>query len=67
VSFLSNGFWRGVIAGSIIGGIVGVLMSPKVPDETRERWVDRGRQLRNRAERLIRRARNDIDEALEER
>jgi len=64
---LSNGFWRGVIAGSIIGGIVGALLAPQVPDETRERWMDRGKQLRNRAERLIRRARNDIDEALEER
>ncbi|HCJ09632.1 MAG TPA: hypothetical protein DHW14_00500 [Clostridiales bacterium] len=63
---LARGFWSGVLAGSIIGGIVGALFAPSMNPETRDQLMERGRELRRKAELLVRRAERKIDEALEE-
>lgn len=59
-----SSFWRGVLTGSIIGGIIGAMFAPTVKPEVREQWAERGRGLRKRAERMVRRAADEMDEAL---
>lgn len=64
---MARGFWRGLIAGSIIGGFLGAVFAPSMKPEFRERVLERGRHLRKRAERLMGRARREVDEAMDER
>jgi hypothetical protein len=64
---LARGFWRGVIAGSIIGGLLGAWFAPSMKPGLRERVAERGRNMRRRADHLMRRARSEMDEAMEQR
>ena len=63
---MTRSFWRGVLAGGIIGGMIGAIFAPTVRPDVRERWVERGRGLRQRAERLVRRAADELEETMEQ-
>jgi hypothetical protein len=56
-----------MIAGSIIGGLIGAWVAPSIKPGLRERVAERGRNMRRRAEGLMRRARSEMDEAIEQR
>jgi len=51
-----------VIAGGIIGGLVGAFLAPSMRPEFRERVMQRGRDMRKKAEHLVRRAQDEVDE-----
>ncbi len=60
------GFGAGLILGSLIGVLAGVLMAPKPGEETRAQVMEKTAGLRERAEELAGEARGLIREAVEE-
>ena len=57
-------FLAGLVVGAIFGGIVAVLLVPQSGPETREQVVERGLELRNRAEDAVQRAQQIASEAV---
>ena len=49
-------FLAGLVAGAIVGGAVAALLVPRSGPETREQIVERGIELKNRAEDVVDRA-----------
>lgn len=49
-------FFTGLIAGAIVGGVVAGLLAPRSGPEAREQIVERGLELKNRAEDAVERA-----------
>jgi gas vesicle protein len=57
-------FFIGLVAGAIIGGVVAALLAPRRGPETREQIVERGLELKNRAEDVVERAQRVASETL---
>ncbi|NPV70642.1 MAG: hypothetical protein HPY55_08375 [Firmicutes bacterium] len=51
-------FWRNILAGGVIGAVVGVLLSPQFRPATRQRLASAGNAVVGGARRLWRRARS---------
>ncbi|HEX5691568.1 MAG TPA: YtxH domain-containing protein [Roseiflexaceae bacterium] len=49
-------FLAGLVAGAIVGGAAAALLAPRSGPETREQIVERGLELKNRAEDVVERA-----------
>jgi gas vesicle protein len=49
-------FLAGLVAGAIVGGAVAALLAPRSGPETREQIVERGLELKDRAEDVVERA-----------
>ena len=60
------GFGTGLIIGSLLGAIAGIMFAPKPGDETRAQVLEKTAGLRDRAEELAGEARGLIREAVEE-
>ncbi|MBI2855885.1 MAG: YtxH domain-containing protein [Chloroflexi bacterium] len=60
------GFGTGLLLGSIIGALAGLLLAPRPGGETRQQVMGRAAGLRERAEELAGEARERIREAVEE-
>jgi len=46
--------------------MIGAIFAPTVKPDVRERWMERGRGLRQQARRLVRRAADELDESMEQ-
>ena len=57
-------FLAGLVTGAIFGGIVAALLVPQSGPETREQVVERGLELKNRAEDTVQRAQQIATEAV---
>jgi gas vesicle protein len=57
-------FLAGLVTGAIFGGIAAVLLVPQSGPETREQMVERGLELKNRAEDTVQRAQQIASEAV---
>jgi len=57
-------FFVGLVAGAIVGGAVAALLAPRSGPETREQIVERGLELKNRAEDVVDRAQRVASETL---
>jgi hypothetical protein len=49
-------FFAGLVVGAIVGGFAAALLAPRSGPETREQIVERGLELKNRAEDVVERA-----------
>jgi gas vesicle protein len=49
-------FFVGLVAGAIVGGVAAALLAPRSGPETREQIVDRGLELKSRADDVVERA-----------
>jgi gas vesicle protein len=49
-------FFAGLVAGAIVGGVAAALLAPRSGPETREQIVDRGLELKSRADDVVERA-----------
>jgi gas vesicle protein len=49
-------FFVGLVAGAIVGGVAAALLAPRSGLETREQIVDRGLELKSRADDVVDRA-----------
>jgi gas vesicle protein len=49
-------FFVGLVAGAIVGGIAAALLAPRSGPETREQIVERGLELKGRADDVVERA-----------
>lgn len=57
---MAMGFWRGMIAGSIIGGLFGRLMGSPTKKLTMEGMSQRMSKLRGQAERVVNEAKDGV-------
>ena len=57
-------FFAGLVLGAIVGGAVAALLTPQSGLETREQVVERGLELKNRAEDAVQRAQQVASEAV---
>jgi gas vesicle protein len=57
-------FLAGLVAGAIVGGAVAALMAPRSGPEAREQIVERGLELKNRAEDVVERAQRVASETV---
>ena len=57
-------FLSGLIAGAIVGGLVATLLVPRSGTETREQVVERGLELKGRAEDAVQRAQQVASETV---
>jgi gas vesicle protein len=57
-------FFAGLLAGAIAGGAAAVLLAPHSGIETREQVVERGLELKNRAEDVVLRAQQVASETV---
>ena len=55
-------FFAGLVAGAIVGGFVAALIVPRSALETREQVVERGLELKSRAEDAVQRAQQVANE-----
>ena len=49
-------FFVGLVAGAVVGGIAAALLAPRSGPATREQIVDRGLELKSRADEVVERA-----------
>jgi gas vesicle protein len=49
-------FFAGLVAGAIVGGVAAALLAPRSGPETREQIVERGLELKSRADDVVERA-----------
>jgi gas vesicle protein len=49
-------FFAGLVAGAIAGGVAAALLAPQSGSETRGQVIERGLELKNRAEDVVQRA-----------
>jgi gas vesicle protein len=49
-------FFVGLVAGAVVGGVAAALLAPHSGPETREQIVDRGLELKGRADEVVERA-----------
>jgi gas vesicle protein len=49
-------FFVGLVAGAVVGGVAAALLAPRSGPETREQIVDRGLELKSRADEVVERA-----------
>jgi gas vesicle protein len=49
-------FFIGLVAGAVVGGVAAALLAPRSGLETREQIVDRGLELKSRADDVVDRA-----------
>jgi gas vesicle protein len=49
-------FFAGLVAGAIVGGAAAALLAPRSGPETREQIVERGLELKSRADDVVERA-----------
>ena len=57
-------FFAGLVLGAIAGGAAAALLTPRSGSETREQVVERGLELKNRAEDAVQRAQQVASEAV---
>ena len=57
-------FFIGLVLGAIAGGAMAALMTPRSGPETREQVVERGLELKSRAEDAVQRAQQVASEAV---
>jgi gas vesicle protein len=57
-------FFAGLVLGAIAGGAMAALLTPQSGPETREQVVERGLELKNRAEDAVQRAQQVASEAV---
>lgn len=57
-------FFVGLVAGAIVGGAMAALLAPRSGPETREQIVERGLELKNRAEDVVERAQRVASETV---
>jgi gas vesicle protein len=57
-------FLAGLLAGAIVGGTAAALMAPRSGPEAREQIVERGLELKNRAEDVVERAQRVASETV---
>ena len=57
-------FLLGLIAGAIVGGAAAALLAPRSGPETREQIVERGLELKGRAEDVVERAQRVANETV---
>ena len=49
-------FFAGLVAGAVVGGVAAALLAPRSGPEAREQIVDRGLELKSRADEVVERA-----------
>lgn len=57
-------FFAGLIVGAIVGGAAAALLAPQSGPETREQVVERGLELKGRAEDVVQRAQQVANETV---
>lgn len=57
-------FFAGLVAGAVVGGFFAALMVPQSAIETREQVVERGLELKSRAEDAVQRAQQVASETV---
>lgn len=57
-------FLAGLVAGAIVGGLAAALLAPYSGPETREQVVERGLELKSRAEDVVQRAQQVAGETI---
>ena len=57
-------FFIGLVAGAIVGGAAAALLAPRSGPQTREQIVERGLELKGRAEDVVERAQRVASETL---
>ncbi|MEW6724619.1 MAG: YtxH domain-containing protein [Bacillota bacterium] len=62
---MRNGFWRGVIAGSLIGTALGMLVVPHLATETRDRLFQTSKRWKVEAGRAMKRGAREVAEAVD--
>lgn len=62
---LKRNFWNGLLAGSIVGAILGIAFAPQTRSGTAERIREGGLFLTRKAQRLWKRAKAEPRETLE--
>ncbi len=60
-----NRFWRGMLTGVFVGAAVGMWLGPHVLDgDGRDSMVQAAREVADRAERIFRRGKAEMSEAM---
>jgi gas vesicle protein len=57
-------FLAGLVVGAIVGGIAAALLAPQSGSETRDQVIERGLELKNRAEDAVQRAQQIASETV---
>jgi gas vesicle protein len=57
-------FFAGLVVGAIVGGMAAALLAPQSGPETREQMVERGLELKSRAEDAVARAQEVASETV---
>jgi len=64
---LSGGsFWRGLFLGVLVGMAAALYTNPRLKPETRERLEHARHGLRQRANRILRRAQQEVDQVIDQ-
>lgn len=63
---MRRGFWNGVMAGGLIGAVVGMLFAPQLHTGARHRVIEGGKRIGRRAQQLWRRGREQAEDAMDE-
>jgi gas vesicle protein len=57
-------FFFGLVAGAVVGGVAAALLAPRSGPETREQIVERGLELKSRADDVVERAQRVANETI---
>jgi len=61
-----QGFWNGLVAGGLMGVVLGALFAPQIKDTTAHRVIEGGRRMGRRARQLWSRGRERAEDVVEE-
>jgi|GEM_PF-3520630 len=59
-----NRFWRGMMTGLFVGAAMGMWLAPHLEGENKDALVSATRDLANRAEKMLRRGRSQVEDAM---
>jgi gas vesicle protein len=60
-----NRFWRGMLTGMFVGAAMGMWLAPHMEGDGKDALVSATRGLADRAERMFRRGRNQVNSAMD--
>ncbi|MCL6450319.1 MAG: YtxH domain-containing protein [Acetobacteraceae bacterium] len=61
---MRGSFWRGMLAGGILGAVAGLLLAPRMGEPARRRMRIAGDMVKRGAQRLWRRAQHGAEEVM---